>query len=140
MMPKISVVVYPTMTLFRIGLDFVIVSSFSHLRPNRRGARVARAASRPSDRSNSLRDVHISTDTSAIIPRLISGKSSGETSSQQTYKALVSLTRCFWDKHMLFGETLLYCLFSVQGHATRGDWSDNKVCATRGSIVAVRSN
>ena len=30
MMPKISVVVYPTMTLFRIGLDFVIVSSFWH--------------------------------------------------------------------------------------------------------------
>jgi hypothetical protein len=40
---------------------------------------VARAASRPSDRSNSLRDVQTSTDNSAIIPRLISGKSSGET-------------------------------------------------------------
>ena len=33
---------------------------------------VARAASRPSDRSNSLRDVQTSTDNSAIIPRLIS--------------------------------------------------------------------
>jgi hypothetical protein len=30
-MPKISLVVYPTMTLFLIGLDFVCVSSFSHL-------------------------------------------------------------------------------------------------------------
>jgi hypothetical protein len=69
-MPKISVVVYHTMTLFRIGLDFVRVSSFSHLAQHIRSG-VARAASRPSDRSNSLRDVQTSTDNAPIIPRLI---------------------------------------------------------------------
>ena len=69
-MPKISVVVYHTMTLFRIGLDFVRVSSFLHF-PQHIRSGVARAASRPSDRSNSLRDVQTSTDNAPIIPRLI---------------------------------------------------------------------